>query len=189
MMVQGMGAPAAGDAYSRARILCEQMGEPSPRVQVPAGLYLRESLAEHRSMGHELGRLHRLALLAEAYGQAGQPEAGRATLAEALTLVAATEERWWEAEVYRLQAALLLQGPRPDVGQVEAALHRALEVARRQQARTLELRAALSLARLWRQQGKGAEAQALLAEVYDWFTEGFDTADLRQARALLDELR
>jgi predicted ATPase len=133
---------------------------------------IREGLAEQRRVGHELGRPHRLALLAEAYGQAGQPEAGLAVLAEGLTLVAATEERWWEAEVYRLQAALLLQSPRPDVGQAEAALYQALDVARKQQARVFELRAALSLGRLWQQQDKGAEAHALLAEVYGWFTEG-----------------
>ena len=109
-------------------------------------------------------------------------------LAEALALVAATEERWWEAEVYRLQGALLLQLPRPDVGQAEACFQQALDVARRQQAKALELRAALSLARLWQGQGKRAAARQLLAEIYSWFTEGFDTADLQEAKALLEAL-
>jgi predicted ATPase len=106
-----------------------------------------------------------------------------------LTLVGATEERWWEAELYRLQGELLRQLPRPDVGQAEACFQQALDVARRQQARALELRAALSLARLWQGQGKWAVARQLLAPIYDWFTEGFDTVDLQEAKTLLEELR
>jgi predicted ATPase len=127
-------------------------------------------------------------LLTAAYAQAGQPEAGLHVLAEAVTLMATTEERWWEAEVYRLQGELLLQLPRPEVCQAEACVRHALDVARGQQARSLELRAALSLGRLWQQQGqrKRAEAHQLLAEIYGWFTEGFDTPDLRDARALLE---
>ena len=113
--------------------------------------------------GLQLYRPYVLALLAEAYGQAGQPEAGLTCLAEAVTRVAATEERWWEAEVSRLQGELLLRLPRPDIPQATACLHQALDVARRQQAKALELRAALSLSRLWQQQGKRAEAHALLA--------------------------
>jgi predicted ATPase len=126
--------------------------------------------------------------LAEASGQAGQPEAGLTALAEAGTLVEATDERWWEAEVYRLQGALLLQLPLPDVGQAEACFQQALDVARRQQAKALELHAALSLARLWQDQGKRAAARQLLAEIYGWFTEGFDTPDLQETKALLNEL-
>jgi len=103
-----------------------------------------------------------------------------------LTLVEAIEERWWEAEVYRLQGTLLLQLPLPDVDQAEACFQQALDVARRQQAKALELRAALSLARLWQRQGKCAAAQQLLVEIYSWFTEGFDTPDLQEAKALLD---
>jgi predicted ATPase len=109
-------------------------------------------------------------------------------LAEAVTLVAATEERWCEAELYRLQGALLLQRSRADVGQAEACFQQALDIARRQQAKALELRAALSLARLWQGQGQRAAACQLLAESYGWFTEGFDTADLQEAKALLAEL-
>ena len=129
-----------------------------------------------------------LALLAEAYGQAGQPEMGLQVLAEALTLVATTEGRCWEAELHRLQGELLLHLPSPAVPQAEAAFLRALAVACRQQAKALELRAALSLARLWQEQGQRAAAHQLLAERYSWFTEGFDTPDLQEAKAVLAEL-
>ena len=138
--------------------------------------------------GLKLYRPYFLALLAEASGQAGQPEAGLAALAEAVTLVDATEERWWEAELYRLHGTLLLQGSRAAVGQAEACFQQALDVARRLLAKDLELRAALSLARLWQGQGKRAAARLLLAESYSWFTEGFDTVDLQEAKALLAEL-
>jgi predicted ATPase len=134
-----------------------------------------------------LFRSYFLSLLAEGYGQVGQPEAGLRAVAEALTLVATTEVRWWEAELHRLQGDLRLQLPIPDITQVEACLQQALAVARGQQAKSLELRAALSLSRLWLQQGKRDEAQQLLAEVYGWFTEGFDTPDLQEAKALLEE--
>jgi len=149
--------------------------------------HIRQGLAARQDVEHKLGRPYYLALLAEASGQAGQPEAGLTTLAEALALAAATEERWWEAEVYRLQGALLLQLPRPDVGQAEACFQQALEVAHHQQAKALELRAALSLARLWQGQGKQAAVRQLLTESSSWFTEGFDTADLQEARVLLEE--
>ena len=139
-------------------------------------------------MGPEALRPHWLATLAEAYGRAGQPQAGLQVLAEAVTLMATTEMRWWEAEVSRLQGELLLHLPSPDVPQAEAAFRRALDVARRQQAKALELRAALSLARLWQGQGQPTAARQLLAEIYGWFTEGFDTADLQEAKALLAEL-
>jgi predicted ATPase len=150
--------------------------------------HLQEGLAAVQGAGLKLYRPYLLALLAEAYGQAGQSETGLAVLAEALTLVEATEERWWEAEVYRLQGALLLQLSLSDEGQAEACFQQALDVARHRQAKALELRAALSLARLWQGQGKRAAARQLLAESYCWFTEGFDTADLQEAKALLNEL-
>ena len=150
--------------------------------------HIREGLAVQQDVEHKLGRPYYLALFAEVSGQAGQPEAGLSVLAEALTLVEATEERWWEAEVYRLKGALLRQLPLPDVGQVAACFQQALDVAQCQQAKALELRAALSLARLWQGQGKRAAARQLLTEIYGWFTEGFDTVDLREAKALLEEL-
>ena len=106
--------------------------------------HLRQALASP-DVGPEALRSYWLAALAEAYGRAGQPQAGLQVLAEAVTLMATTEMRWWEAEVYRLQGELLLHLPSPDVPQAEAAFLRALDVARRQQAKALELRAALSL--------------------------------------------
>ncbi len=133
-------------------------------------------------------RPHWLALLAEAYGHARQPEAGLTVLAEALTLVATTEARWWEAELSRLRGELLLQHPHPQVPQAETYLSQALAVARRQQAKALDLRVALSLSRLWQRQGKREDARQLLTGVYHWFTEGFDTVDLQAAKALLEEL-
>ena len=150
--------------------------------------HIQQGLGVVQSIGQKLNRPYYLALLAEAYGQAGQPELGLPRLAEALTLVEATEERWWEAEVYRLKGELLLRLSLPDIPQVIACLHQALAVARRQQAKTLELRAALSLGRLWQQQGKGDQARQVLTEVYGWFTEGFETPDLQEAKALLKDL-
>jgi predicted ATPase len=149
--------------------------------------HIQQGLGMVQSIGHKLYRPYQLALLAEVYGQMGQPEAGLSSLAEALALIEATEERWWEAEVYRLKGELLLRLPRPALPQATACLHQALNVARRQQAKALELRAALSLSRLWQQQGKRAEAHACLAPIYGWFTEGFDTADLQDAKALVEE--
>jgi predicted ATPase len=149
---------------------------------------LRQGLATIQSMGLALMRPYGLSLLAEAYGQVGQPEAGLTLLAEALTLVGATEERWWEAELHRLQGVLQLQLPSPDVSQVERCFQQALIVARAQQAKALELRAAMSLTRLWQQHGKRAEARQLLAPIYGWFIEGFDTPDLQEAQVLLEEL-
>ena len=150
---------------------------------------IRQGWTVHQGMGPQILRPYYLSLLAEAYGQAGQPEAGLTALTEALTLVAATEERWWEAEVYRLQGSLLLQLSLPDVDQAEACFQQALDIARRQQAKALELRAALSLARLWQGQGQPTAARQQLADLYHWFTEGFDTADLQEAKALLAELK
>jgi predicted ATPase len=105
-----------------------------------------------------------------------------------VAIVDHTGERHWEAEVYRLKGELLLQQAVPDAPQTEACFQQALAVPRRQQARSLELRAALSLSRLWQQQGKRNAARQVLAEIYGWFTEGFDTPDLQEARALLDAL-
>jgi predicted ATPase len=132
-------------------------------------------------------RLYYLALLAEAYGQVGQAEEGLHLIVEALTVVDKNGERWWEAELHRLKGELLLQTV-SDEPQVEACFLQALDVSRRQQAKSLELRAAMSLSRLWQRQGKRDEARELLAPVYGWFTEGFDTADLQEAKALLAEL-
>jgi predicted ATPase len=129
-----------------------------------------------------------LAWLAEGYGQRGQSAEGLSLVAEAMAQAHHTGERRHEAELSRLRGELLLHQTYPDAAQVEACFQQALAIARRQQAKSWELRAAVSLSRLWQQQGKRAEAHALLAPIYGWFTEGFDTADLQEAKALLEEL-
>jgi TOMM system kinase/cyclase fusion protein len=148
---------------------------------------IRQGLTAYRTRGR-LPWLLFLGLLAEACGRAGQVEDGRRTLDEALEAMQTTEERMYEAEVYRLRGELLQQSGAQQ-GEAEEHFHQALTVARRQQAKSWELRAAMSLSRLWQQQGKQTEAQALLAPIYGWFSEGFDTADLQEAKALLEELR
>lgn len=151
---------------------------------------VQQGLTAYRSMGARLELPYRLAQLAETYGSLGQPAEGLTVLREALALVETTGERWWEAELYRLQGELLLAqaGTQLGVVEAEACMQKALAIARHQQAKSLELRAAMSLSRLWQQQGRRIEARQLLAAVYDWFTEGFDTVDLQQARALLGAL-
>jgi predicted ATPase len=105
-----------------------------------------------------------------------------------MTAIEATKENWWEAEVYRIAGEIALLSPRPDAAKAEAYFARALAVARKQQAKSWELRAAMSMARLWRGHAKQEEARDLLAPLYGWFTEGFDTLDLKEAKALLGEL-
>jgi predicted ATPase len=129
-----------------------------------------------------------LVLLAEAAGYVGQVEEGLRLLAEALTAFEASGRGDMLAEAYRLQGELLLRQAVPDAAQAEACFQQALAVARRQQAKSWELRAATSLSRLWQRKGKRDEARELLAPIYGWFTEGFDTADLQEAKALLEEL-
>jgi predicted ATPase len=129
-----------------------------------------------------------MALLAEASAQVRQTAEGLEVLAEALATLDQSEVRLWEAELYRLRGELLLQQTVAQPEEAEVCFQQALAVARRQQARSWELRAAISLSRLWQQQGKRAEAHELLAPVYGRFTEGFDTADLREAKGLLDAL-
>ena len=149
---------------------------------------IHQGLTAWRATGAEIHRPYFLMLLAEAHGTMGQPEAGLTVLAEALTLVDKTGERWYEPELYRLTGALLLQQSADHHAEAQACFYQALDVARGQQAKSFELRAATSLCRLWQQQGKRAEAHELLAPIYGWFTEGFDTADLQEAKALLEEL-
>jgi predicted ATPase len=149
---------------------------------------VRQGIATFRATGAVLLVPYLCTVLAEVSNHLGYPEDGLQALAEAHTLVEQQEECYWEAEVYRLRGVLLLRQPRTPPAEAETWLQRALDVARRQEAKSLELRAAMSLARLWQQQGKQAEARELLTPVYGWFTEGFDTADLQEAKALLDEL-
>ena len=149
---------------------------------------VRQGFAARRATGSAFGVPWFCILLVEVSDRFGHPEDGLQALAEAHTLVEQQEERWWEAEVCRLQGVLLLGQPGTPQAEAEAWLRRALDIARRQEAKALELRAAMSLGRLWQQQGKRAEARALLAPVYSWFTEGFDAIDLQEAKALLEEL-
>jgi predicted ATPase len=157
---------------------------------------IREGLEQmHQSMhafahaaGVETTRPYFLVLLADAYGMLREPREGLTVLAEALRFAETMGERWYAPELYRLQGDLLLQQSADHQVEAERCFHHALAIARTQQAKSLELRAATSLARLWQQQGKRREAHDLLAPVYHWFTEGFDTLDLKDAKALLDEL-
>jgi predicted ATPase len=148
---------------------------------------IREGLADRQKPGaNRLGRPYGLGLLSEALARSGDHDAALAAVMEGLAAAAEIGERWWEAELHRLKGLRLLA-----CGGVEAAhaaFRDALRVAREQQAKSLELRAATSLARLWGEQGRRREAHELLAPVYGWFTEGFDTADLKGAAKLLSEL-
>jgi predicted ATPase len=152
---------------------------------------IRQGSAAMRATGGELYSTVSPALLAESLAQQGRVAEGLDALAEALAVVRAGGVGLWEAELHRLRGELLLRcgdaGP-PVQAEAEGELRLALEVARRQQAKSLELRAAMSLSRLYRLQGRPAEARPLLAEAYGWFTEGLDTPDLREAKALLEAL-
>jgi predicted ATPase len=164
---------------------------------------MQEGLAAERATGSESVAPYFLALQAEIYGKMGQPEEGLAALAEASALRQRTGEQWYEAELYRLKGELVLQsGARSPKSkeeslvssvqslesEAEECFQKAIAIAQRQQAKSLELRAVMSLSRLWQQQGKQHAARNMLSEIYNWFTEGFDTADLKEARALLEEL-
>jgi DNA-binding SARP family transcriptional activator/predicted ATPase len=152
---------------------------------------IRQGLAAVQAAGAEVARTYQLTLLVEAYQSVGQPEAGLSVLVEALAQVEKTEERFWEAEIYRLKGELWLKAEgrgMKDNEVPEEYFLKAIEVARRQEGKSLELRATVSLGRLWQQQGKQDKARQMLAEIYGWFSEGFDTVDLRQAKALLQEL-
>ena len=126
--------------------------------------------------------------LSKAYAELGRFDDAWRCIGEAMTAVEATKERWWEADVHRTAGQIALMSPQRDAARAEAHFERALAVARQQQAKSWELRAAMSMARIWRDRGKRAEARELLAPVYSWFTEGFETLDLKEAKTLLDEL-
>jgi predicted ATPase len=157
--------------------------------QGEAGLaQMRQGLAAILATGQMLAQPRCLVLLAEATGHVGQVVEGLHLLAEALAALEANGEGDLLAEAYRLQGELLLRQALPDATQAQACFQRAIDIARHQQAKSWELRAALSLSRLWQQHGKRSAARELLAPVYGWFTEGFDTADLQEAKALLTAL-
>jgi predicted ATPase len=151
---------------------------------------MQQGLSEIQAVGTIVLQAYYLGLLASTHGKVGQPEVGLALLEDALAKVNANDERWPEAELYRLRGELLLQKSFPKQAQeAEASFLQAFNVAQRQHAKSPALRAAMSLSRLWQQQGKQTQARELLSEVYDWFTEGFDTADLQDAKQLLMALQ
>jgi class 3 adenylate cyclase/predicted ATPase len=149
---------------------------------------LNSGIAAYRSIGSVANVPWFLSLLARAYADVGQFNDARRCICETVALMGKTGEKWFEAEVYRVAGELAFAGPKPDATKAEAYFERALTVANQQQAKSWELRVAMSLARLWRDQGKVSQARELLAPVYWWFTEGFDTRDLKEAKALLEEL-
>ncbi len=149
---------------------------------------VREGLAMASATGAELWRTYNLAQLAEACGKAERIDEGLEVIAEALDVVQEKGERWWEAEIHRLKGELLLMQDDPNTVEAQICFERAIEIAHRQSAKSLELRATTSLARLLDKTERRDEARAMLAAIYSWFTEGFDTADLKDAKALLDEL-
>lgn len=157
--------------------------------QVEEGVaQIRRGLAAWRATGAELYWPYWLALLAEGYGRLGQTEEGLTTLTEALNTAHKNGERFYEAELYRLKGELLLALSQENQSEAETCFHKAIEVARWQSAKSLELRVVMSLSRLWQRQGKKEEARKILSEIYGWFTEGFDTRDLKEARGLIQEL-
>ena len=164
-----------------------EQGEGEARI-----IQIHQGLAAFRASGGEETKTFSLARLAEAYRKRGQVKAGLAALTEALEFVDQTEERCYEAELYRLKGTLILQSTvgslQPSIQEAEACFLKGIDIARKQQAKSLELRASTSLARLWQQQGKKTEAHQLLEEIYNWFTEGFNTKDLQEAKALLEKL-
>ena len=149
---------------------------------------MRQALAALEALRWGLLLPVKLGQLAEACSRAGNSQEAKGALDRARAVMRDTGQRLAESELHRIEGGLLLVGGSVDQTRAEACYRRAIEVARRQEAMSWELRAATSLARLWRDQGKRQEAHNLLAPVYDWFTEGFDTPDLKEAKALLDEL-
>jgi class 3 adenylate cyclase/predicted ATPase len=149
---------------------------------------IREGLAMASATGAEMWRTYNLAQLAEACGKAERIDESLEAIAKALDVVQEKGERWWEAEIVRLRGELLLKRNPSGLAEAQTSFERAIEIARQQSAKSLELRATMSLARLLDKQGKRDDTRAMLAEIYGWFTEGFDTADLKDAKALLNEL-
>jgi predicted ATPase len=187
---QGFALFVAGGTIFRGWVLAERFPESvAGQGQMEEGIaQMQQGLAAWRGTGAKVLRPYGLALLAEAYAKVGQREEGLTLLAEALAVTHDTGERRWDAELYRLKGELLLERSAKDDAEAESCFRQALEMARRRQAKSWELRAATSLSRLWQRQGKRDEARQLLTEIYDWFTEGFDTADLQEAKRLLEEL-
>jgi predicted ATPase len=145
-------------------------------------------LSAFRSTGATVFVPNFLSWLTRAYAEDSRSNDARHCVGEAMAVVESGGEKWFEAEINRIAGEVALLSPKRDTAKAEVDFERALSVARQQQAKSWELRAAMSLARLWRDQGKVQQARELLASVYGWFTEGFDTRDLKEARALLEQL-
>ena len=145
-------------------------------------------IAAWRTTGATFRIPERLSYLTRAYAELGQCDDAWRCIGEAMTAVKTAKEKWCEAEVHRIAGEIALMSPEPDAAKAEACFEQALAVARKQQAKSWELRAAMNMACLWRDQGKRQQARELLSPVYGWFTEGFDTLDLKEAKALLDEM-
>jgi predicted ATPase len=163
--------------------LLVRMGKASGAVEMIAS-----GIVAYRSTGSTLWMPLYLSYLAKAYSELGQFDDACLRIAEAMTAMETTKEKWCEAEVNRIAGEIALLSLEPDASKAQSYFERSLAVARQQQAKSWELRAAMSMARLWRDQGKPQQARELLAPVYGWFTEGSDTRDLKDAKALLDEL-
>jgi predicted ATPase len=155
-------------------------GRPADAIQM-----ITSSVTALQSTGSTLWLPFHLPYLARAYAEVGQFDDAWRCIDEAITAVETTNERWIEAEVHRTRGEIALLSPNPEATKAEAYFERALIVARAQQAKSWELRAAMSIAQLWRDQGKRDEARALLGPICGWFTEGFDTRDLKEAKALI----
>jgi predicted ATPase len=178
-----------GFAHWAARSRMLQGWADAQKGEVAAGIArIRDGLAASEANGTRVSTPLFLTLLAEALALAGKIEEGLATLDDALATAVASGERGWNAEIHRLRGELTRRLPQPDPAKAEDSFRTALAIAREQGTRGYELRAATSLARLWGEQGRRSEARDLLAPLYGWFTEGFDTADLKVAKMLLDEL-
>jgi class 3 adenylate cyclase/predicted ATPase len=163
--------------------ICSLKAQPSDAVRM-----LTDGFAAQQLTGATLWVPFALSHLARAYTELGKFEDAWRTIREAITTVERTKERWCEAEVYRTAGEIMLLAPEPDAAKTEAYFNQALSISRAQEAKSWELRAAMSMARLWRDRGKRDEASNLLAPIYGWFTEGFDTPDFKEAKALLDAL-
>jgi predicted ATPase len=159
-------------------------GKPVDAVQM-----ITAGLTAFRSTGATVALPVHLSYLANAYAELGQFDDAWRCIGEAMMAVETTKETWFEADIHRIAGEIALMSPEPDAAKAEAYFERALSIARQQQAKSWELRAVMSMARFKRDQGKQNEARDLLAPVYRWFTEGFDTLDLKNAKALLGELR
>jgi predicted ATPase len=187
---QGSAVISAAGTICRGWALAQRSAEPGVgHGKGEEGMtQMQQGLAAWRATGAAVFQPYGLALLAAASAQVGQIKEGLTLLAEALAVTNDKGERRWEAELYRLQGELLLARSAEHHAEAETCFRQALDIARRQQAKSWELRAAMSLSRLWQHQGQRDAARQLLAEVYSWFTEGFDTADLQEAKTLLAAL-